>query len=84
MRVRMAAPEHLLAVGQRPLVVRDGVLDLAFGQAGRGEPVPGGHGLRVARTLQALAVGQVAAQQPGGRRDIARGLVGGGELVPAR
>ena len=60
----MAAPEDLLAVAQHPLVVRDGVLDLAFGQAGRGEPVPGGHGLRVARTLQALTIVQVARQQP--------------------
>ena len=78
----MIAPEYLLAVAQHLLVVRHGVLELAFGQAGGGEPVPDGHGLGIARALQALTIRQAARQQPAGGRDIAGGLVGGGELIP--
>ena len=37
----VAAPEDLLPLGQHPLVLRDGILDLARGQVSRGEAVPG-------------------------------------------
>ena len=50
-RIWMSAPEDLLAVAQHPLVVRYGVPYFAFGPVGRGESVPGGHGLHIAGTL---------------------------------
>ena len=78
----MTAPEDLLAVAQDPPVVRHGVLYLAFDQVGRREPVPDGHGLHIARTLQALTILQAARQQPTGRHEIARSLVGDGEFIP--
>jgi hypothetical protein len=77
----MIAPEHVPPVVQHPLVVRHGVLHLAFGQAGCGQPVPDGHGPGIARALQPLTIRQAARQQPAGRHDIPGGLVGGGEFI---
>ena len=70
-RVWMAASEHPLTVGQDPFVMRDGILCLAVGQAGRGQAVPGGHGLRIAEG-PAAAPGRPACASAAGSPPRAR------------
>ena len=76
----MAASEHPLAAGKDPFVVRNGVLDLAFGQAGGGQAVSGGQGLHIKGALYLLAAGQGARQQLDGG-GLTHGGVCGGQLL---
>ena len=57
-RVRMTGSQGLLPAGQCPLAQGDGIPGLTRGQAGAGEPEPGGQGARVIRPAQTLPVGQ--------------------------
>lgn len=53
---------HAFMVGEGTFIVRDSVFYLAFSQAGGGQAVPGGDGLRCTGTLQPFACGQRARQ----------------------
>jgi hypothetical protein len=56
-RLEMIRPQDALPVGENPLVLGNGVLDLATGQVGVGQLLPGGDGIRILGALGVLAVG---------------------------
>jgi hypothetical protein len=55
-RVQMVGAKHVLPVGQNPLVKGNGLLDLAFRQAGGGQLLASGHSVGMPWSLNAFPV----------------------------